>query len=158
MGLGKTLSVLALICSSLDARTTRNNGNENRSPSGTLIIAPKSSRINHNLGHTRQLSKANNSKSHSWLARADIKVGKQEGKFSSLVMKADHLTCRHIHKNQVKAATYHGPKRESYFSDFVDTDIVITTYETVRSDFTAPDGTRPLHSWPWLRIVLDEGK
>lgn len=158
MGLGKTLSVLALICSSLDARTTRNIGNESRSPLGTLIIAPKSSRIHHNLGHTRQSSNANYLKSHSWLARADIKVGKQEGKLWGLVMKADHLTCRHIHKNQIKAAIYHGPKRESCFSDFVDTDIIITTYETVRSDFAAPDGTRPLHSRPWLRIVLDEGK
>jgi len=43
MGLGKTLSVLALICSSLDFYSTTIGHSENTSHSGTLIVAPKSS-------------------------------------------------------------------------------------------------------------------
>lgn len=45
MGLGKTLSVLALICSSLDTEVTTITGTENEAHRGTLIITPKSSRF-----------------------------------------------------------------------------------------------------------------
>ena len=43
MGLGKTLSVLALVCSSLDFDSTTIGHSKNTRHSGTLIVAPKSS-------------------------------------------------------------------------------------------------------------------
>lgn len=43
MGLGKTLSVLALICSSLDLDSTVMDQNQKTTHRGTLIVAPKSS-------------------------------------------------------------------------------------------------------------------
>jgi SNF2 family DNA or RNA helicase len=43
MGLGKTLSVLALICSSLDFDSKTIGHSKNTRHQGTLIVAPKSS-------------------------------------------------------------------------------------------------------------------
>jgi hypothetical protein len=43
MGLGKTMSILALICASLDIEDSDGGGKESGKPSGTLIVAPKSS-------------------------------------------------------------------------------------------------------------------
>ncbi|KAI9891466.1 MAG: hypothetical protein M1814_002785 [Vezdaea aestivalis] len=47
---------------------------------------------------------------------------------------------------------YHGPNRHR--SLFVNTDLVITTYETLRSDWRTEGH---LFSTPWYRVVLDEG-
>lgn len=54
--------------------------------------------------------------------------------------------------------TYLGPRRQSLLNGFPDADVVITTYETVRSDWADSNGSRPIHSGKWLRVVLDEGK
>lgn len=43
MGLGKTLSVLALICSSLDLENSEEDGEKRGKHRGTLIVAPMSS-------------------------------------------------------------------------------------------------------------------
>ncbi len=43
MGLGKSLSMLALICSSLDSDSLIIHQNQNERRQGTLIVAPKSS-------------------------------------------------------------------------------------------------------------------
>jgi SNF2 family DNA or RNA helicase len=43
MGLGKTLSVLALVCSSLDFDSITVDQSKNTKHRGTLIVAPKSS-------------------------------------------------------------------------------------------------------------------
>jgi hypothetical protein len=45
MGLGKTLSMLALICSSLDYDKTDFPGEQNSKYRGTLIVAPMSSEL-----------------------------------------------------------------------------------------------------------------
>lgn len=45
MGLGKTLSVLALICSSLDIQANFEGLAQNKGYWRTLIVAPKSSRL-----------------------------------------------------------------------------------------------------------------
>lgn len=65
---------------------------------------------------------------------------------------------RHIHEGQIRAEIYHGSGRENHANKFRDADVVITTYETLRSEWAASKGTSPLYSWKWLRVVLDEGK
>ncbi|KAH6717629.1 SNF2 family N-terminal domain-containing protein, partial [Leptodontidium sp. MPI-SDFR-AT-0119] len=67
---------------------------------------------------------------------------------------------QHIHEGQIRVGVYHGPNRESLANKFRETDVVITTYETLRSEWASPasEGARPLYSWKWLRVVLDEGK
>jgi hypothetical protein len=44
MGLGKTLSILALICSSLDGLSRKVTPPEGDRPRGTLIVSPMSSK------------------------------------------------------------------------------------------------------------------
>lgn len=45
MGLGKTLSMLALICSSLDVYANIGRLDQNQGYRRTLVVAPKSSRL-----------------------------------------------------------------------------------------------------------------
>ncbi|KAH1283910.1 hypothetical protein KXW05_000765, partial [Aspergillus fumigatus] len=61
---------------------------------------------------------------------------------------------RHIHPGQVRYLVYHGPKRrETQQALSRDYDIVITTYDTLLSDWRAGSG---LHSEIWYRVALDE--
>jgi len=62
---------------------------------------------------------------------------------------------RHIHPGEIKSIVYHGSGRQSAHTQFKDTNIVLTTYETLRADWTT-DGA--LYSQKWHRVVLDEGK
>ncbi|PMD44747.1 hypothetical protein L207DRAFT_483787 [Hyaloscypha variabilis F] len=60
---------------------------------------------------------------------------------------------RHIRTGQMRVAVYHGSNRRQLASKFWKTDIVLTTYETLRSDWAT---TGPLYSSTWRRVVLDE--
>ncbi|KAF3770064.1 hypothetical protein M406DRAFT_220324, partial [Cryphonectria parasitica EP155] len=48
---------------------------------------------------------------------------------------------------------YHGPNRQALIRDLQNVDVVITTYETLRSDC---DSKGPLYNLKWFRQVLDE--
>ncbi|KAI1125768.1 SNF2 family N-terminal domain-containing protein, partial [Nemania abortiva] len=62
----------------------------------------------------------------------------------------------HIHPEQIRMETYHGPGRESVAARFQEFDIIITTYDTLRAEWATSDGAGPLLAWRWLRVVLDE--
>lgn len=62
--------------------------------------------------------------------------------------------CRHIRSGGIRSLLYHGPKRQEGL-DEDQFDVVLTTYETLRSDWTAQG---PLYARKWARIILDEGK
>lgn len=68
MGLGKTLSLLALICWSLDSQANSVVASKGKESRTTLIVAPKSSRFapaeNDDERELRKLS-------NIWMARAD---------------------------------------------------------------------------------------
>jgi hypothetical protein len=68
MGLGKTLSVLALICSSLDLDSTTMNQNQKTKHWGTLIVAPKSSEFDAKR-HDTYGSLIIRQAIHSWMAQ-----------------------------------------------------------------------------------------
>jgi SNF2 family DNA or RNA helicase len=61
---------------------------------------------------------------------------------------------RHIKPGQARLVVYHGPGRQNMQAELESTDIVLTTYETLRADWLA---NRALYSKYWYRIVLDEG-
>ncbi|KAI0550442.1 SNF2 family N-terminal domain-containing protein [Xylaria curta] len=62
----------------------------------------------------------------------------------------------HINDGQLRVKIYHGPNRETLANQFQDTDVIITTYETLRNEWAPREEARPLFSWKWLRVVLDE--
>ena len=60
---------------------------------------------------------------------------------------------KHIFPSQTESAVYHGSNRERLATRFHDYDIVLTTYETLRSEW---ETAGPLFNGRWLRVVLDE--
>ncbi|KAI1352030.1 SNF2 family N-terminal domain-containing protein [Xylaria sp. FL0043] len=59
----------------------------------------------------------------------------------------------HIREGQISLIIYHGQGRQKEFQKSMNYDIVLTTYETLRSDW---EKKGPLFSANWDRIVLDE--
>ncbi|KAI1383675.1 SNF2 family N-terminal domain-containing protein [Hypoxylon trugodes] len=116
MGLGKTLSVLALICSSLDLRSTAADQGQNTEYQGTLIITPTSSEFDAGM--------------HAIYKRLTIR--------KAICGWMDQAS-EHIHQGQLRMEIYHGPGRERLSSQFRDIDVVITTYETLRSEWEASE-------------------
>ncbi|KAI0875755.1 P-loop containing nucleoside triphosphate hydrolase protein [Hypoxylon argillaceum] len=53
-------------------------------------------------------------------------------------------------------AVYHGSNRKGLTNEFGNFDLIITTYETVRTECAAKEENGSLFSWKWLRVVLDE--
>ncbi|KAK7906556.1 hypothetical protein PG985_016293 [Apiospora marii] len=109
MGLGKSLSLLALICSSLDHHQKTD---PKEMASSTLIVAPK-----------------------------------------SVISAWETQSIRHIHNGRVRLLLYHGANRSQHGGTFEGFDIVLTTYDTLRSECTL---NGPLYSHAWLRLALDE--
>lgn len=64
-------------------------------------------------------------------------------------------TDSHIHPDKVQWATYQGPRRHQLKGQVSRYDIVLTTYDTVRSDRTREEPC--LFEQKWARVVLDEG-
>ncbi|ETS84160.1 hypothetical protein PFICI_02185 [Pestalotiopsis fici W106-1] len=59
----------------------------------------------------------------------------------------------HIHTGCLKSTRYYGSSRKQLRSIPVHHDVVITTYETLRSDY---ENQGPLFTHKWLRVILDE--
>jgi hypothetical protein len=49
---------------------------------------------------------------------------------------------------------FHGSKRHEAATKLHDFDVVLTTYDTLRSDWTS---CGPLYNRTWARVILDEG-
>ncbi|PVH83872.1 hypothetical protein DL98DRAFT_558686, partial [Cadophora sp. DSE1049] len=59
----------------------------------------------------------------------------------------------HFHVGTLRQAVYHGKSRRQVALEFSQTDIVLTTYETLRREYAAKG---PLFTTSWRRVVLDE--
>ncbi|KAK2606592.1 hypothetical protein N8I77_005330 [Diaporthe amygdali] len=60
---------------------------------------------------------------------------------------------RHIRPGDINTLVYHGAKRQCATEQLHSFDVVLTTYDTLRSDWTA-NGS--LYARPWARVILDE--
>ncbi|KAH6659718.1 SNF2 family N-terminal domain-containing protein [Truncatella angustata] len=150
MGLGKTLSILSLITTSLDA------GEEwsKLEPEQPALPPPP--------------KKNGGSRGFDVPAPAPLALTKP-----ALNSRATLLVCplstvtnwetqmkEHIQPGTVKCYVYHGPNRIKDARKLADYDIVITTYGSVSSELRARHrgqrGPHPLEDISWFRIALDE--
>ncbi|KAI8940926.1 hypothetical protein NX059_002181 [Plenodomus lindquistii] len=128
MGMGKSLSILALVLRTLDVAQTwascsqaldenRDHWKQERRARATLIVAPSEVMIN--------------------------------GWFQELEKHFDPRTCKAL-----TTLKHHGPNRESSIEKLCEADIIITTYHTLASDFAGV--SHPFRNLHWYRLVLDE--
>ncbi|KAK3315982.1 SNF2 family N-terminal domain-containing protein [Apodospora peruviana] len=122
MGMGKSLSTLALIVQTLEAghdwaqkkrEEEHTSGKVRRHSHSTLIIVPSALLIN------------------NWLNEIKIHAG-----------------------DALKTIKYHGQGRERDLNALEESDVVVTTYNTLASE--AASKKSQLHKINWYRVVLDE--
>lgn len=112
MGLGKSLSMLALIAGDWSDSTQ-----DSRQSRKTLLIVP-----------------------------------------SSLVCTWEDELRTHVRPNTLRWALYRGPSRFQSFENMLNCDVIITTYNVLATEWrNMKRGSKPLFSFQWHRIVLDEG-
>ncbi len=64
---------------------------------------------------------------------------------------------RHL-KEGLTVIKYHGSGRPKGLDTIQDSDVVLTTYNTLTAEFQIKSKPSPLHQVGWYRVVLDEGK
>lgn len=95
------------------------------------------------------------------MAGANQKVVSAVGLLSSSVLICtgavanENEFSRHIKRGKLKTTIFHGTNRAKYAEKIDKCDVVFTTYQTLRSDYSAD---QCLYSKPWTRVVLDEGE
>ncbi|MDI1484918.1 MAG: hypothetical protein OHK93_000052 [Ramalina farinacea] len=113
MGLGKSLSMLALIAGDWSDSTQ-----DSRQSRKTLLIVP-----------------------------------------SSLVCTWEDELRTHVRPNTLRWALYRGPSRFQSFENMLNCDVIITTYNVLATEWrNMKRGSKPLFSFQWHRIVLDEDR
>jgi SWI/SNF-related matrix-associated actin-dependent regulator of chromatin subfamily A3 len=129
MGMGKTLSILALTLQTLDAahNWVTEIGETARAAHHELSVLPRS--------------------------RATLIVASSD----LMINEWFHEIRTHFQSQVCDALTmikYHGTNRQTNVTKLCDADIIITTYHTLASDFTS--SKHLLNSITWYRLVLDE--
>ncbi|ROT38635.1 SNF2 family domain-containing protein [Sodiomyces alkalinus F11] len=144
MGLGKTLTVLALVCSSLD---------QARQWAGVPPVQPE----------TPPLKNGSSASNNSSLGLTQLK---RNAKTTLLVCPLSTVTNweeqikQHIAPGSLSYYVYHGSSRIKDIGRLAQYDLVITTYGSVSSELSARSkrkaGQYPIEEIGWFRIVLDE--
>ncbi|KAF1946973.1 hypothetical protein EJ02DRAFT_334582 [Clathrospora elynae] len=128
MGMGKSLSILALILRTLDAAHGWTN------------------RVNTSNGESSETWGRRHSNATLIVASSDLMINEW---FQELEKHFDLPT-----RSELKTIKYHGKNRHCALSKLCDADIVITTYHTLASDFSSTKNA--LRNIVWYRLVLDE--
>jgi len=161
MGLGKTLSMISAIVSSLPRATeyvTATHQNFASAVSGcrsraTLVIVTSMRKSSHSLSRARTPSVL-----MLTLCRGSGRL--EEGSVHVSVSRATHnnmLTDIHSHvkPGTLRICIFHGSSRPKSPEEVIDHDLVLTTYATLSADSKV---LRVLQKIEWYRVVLDEGK
>ncbi|APA06188.1 hypothetical protein sscle_01g009580 [Sclerotinia sclerotiorum 1980 UF-70] len=146
MGLGKTLSILSLVVTTLDdskewAKQKPSNSDRREQPiakSGKAASLPK----------VEPATLALNCKTTLLVAPLSV-ISNWEDQIKA-----------HVKPGALKYYIYHGANRIKDVKKLSEYDVVITTYGSVASEFNnrnkRKDGKYPLEEMNWFRIVLDE--
>ncbi|OHE96895.1 hypothetical protein CORC01_07862 [Colletotrichum orchidophilum] len=131
MGLGKTLSTLALICHHLDKIPNISSCQTDAMTRVSLVVAPKSTIF-------------------GWQHQIETYASHQ---FKMALTQAERS--RHIKPGNIRSLVFLGPTRHQFIYSLPKLDVVLTTYDTLRSDWMS---NGPLYNFTWARVILDEGK
>ncbi|KAI1322995.1 SNF2 family N-terminal domain-containing protein [Xylariaceae sp. FL0255] len=150
MGLGKTLSVLSLVVTSLDDAQTW---------SMQEPIQPQAPQPKKNGNHSQQMNVPGP-------PSLNLTRLRQNGKATLLICPLSTITNweeqirTHIAPGELSFYIYHGANRIKDPQVLANYDIVLTTYGSVTSEVTARSkgkpGSYPLEEIGWFRVVLDE--
>lgn len=148
MGLGKTLSILSLLASSIDEARQW----ETRTPVQPSPAESKTSTKNDILGvHQPSLGLTPVTRN----SRATLIVCPL-----STVTNWEEQIKQHIRSGSLNCHIYHGPNRIRDVARLASFDVVITTYGSVSNELSSrmkgKRGSYPLEEIGWFRIVLDE--
>ncbi|KAK1597107.1 SNF2 family domain-containing protein [Colletotrichum navitas] len=121
MGMGKSLSILSLIV------TTLPNGQE-----------------------WAQQEEQNNEKSRELCCSGSTLVVVSS---ALLIYEWNNEIAKHV-EGKLNQIVYHGPKREKDIDKIKNSNIVVTTYNTLAAEYDKKSS--PLHKIGWYRVVLDE--
>ncbi|KAI0815779.1 SNF2 family N-terminal domain-containing protein [Xylaria sp. FL0064] len=150
MGLGKTLSILSLVATTLDTADDWSR----KEPIQPQVPPPK--------------KKGESSQQFNVPAPPPLQLTplKRNGKATLLVCPLSTINNweeqikLHIKPGQIRYYVYHGSNRIKDANVLADYDMVLTTYGSVASEVTARNrgksGPWPLEEIGWFRIVLDE--
>jgi len=125
MGLGKSLSLLALICWRLDVMDRQNTTEVNQTSQATLIVTPNQVFINPPFILAQVIWPP---RSYSWMVETGQDVWNP---LLPICVSCSWLTesFSHIHHGQLRVSVYHGSERERLASELYQSDIIITIYE-----------------------------
>lgn len=150
MGLGKTLSILSLIVSTLDTDAQQW---EQQDPA----TEDEDRRAHHerpSKGKGKALPKVECAK-----LRRNCKTTLLVSPLSTIANWEEQIK-QHIKPGALKYYIYHGANRIKDINKLAEFDIVITTYGSIASEYNnrskGKRGTFPLEEINWFRIVLDE--
>ena len=76
---------------------------------------------------------------------------------SSLVCTWEDELRTHVRPNTLRLALYRGPSRFHSLETMLNCDVIITTYNVLATEWRNKRGSKPVFSFQWHRIVLDEG-
>lgn len=158
MGVGKTLTMIASIASSLreansfvSKQSPQNliDTRQKHPTHSTLILMPSACEFRHLFQFTSTVL-TKQCCSMDGLQRS-------KSKFRGFYVDSGLIaSSRHVHPGRLCYYKYHGPNRSLSLSSNMTYDIVLSTYGTVAADFRRGGGV--LNSFKWYRLVLDEGR
>ncbi|KAI1344589.1 SNF2 family N-terminal domain-containing protein [Xylariaceae sp. FL0016] len=150
MGLGKTLSILSLVASTLDDAEEWSN----KAPVQPQVPAPKK-----NGESAREFDVPTRQPLGLTKLRANGKATLLVCPLS-VISNWEEQVKSHIKPDHFKYYIYHGSGRNRDARKLADHDLVITTYSTVSNEVSARNkgksGPFPLEEIGWFRVVLDE--
>jgi SNF2 family DNA or RNA helicase len=68
---------------------------------------------------------------------------------------SDNRDQRHVKPGCIRVFSHHGRTRQRLASVWQDFDVVLTNYDTVRSEHSSAG---PIFDISWARVILDEGR
>jgi SNF2 family DNA or RNA helicase len=130
MGMGKTLSILALVLRTLEPALEWSSQNK------------ADAMRDHSIGRQSLIR-----------TRATLIIASSDLMINEWMQEMERHFQRHT-TGMLKTIKYHGQYRETEVEKLRDADLIITTYHTLASDFATK--RNPLAEFEWYRLVLDE--